>query len=133
MSVNNLDEVVKFLEEASAKLFKCFSNNLIKNNVGRCHLLVSTNNTVNIGAQNFDIKTGCSEKLLGVKFGRKLTFNSHISNLCKKASKKVHALAIVTPYTNISKRRVVMNASLNHNSVTAVLYGCVTIMLTIVK
>ena len=49
-------------------------------------------NTVNIGIENFDVKIGCCEKLLGVKFGHKLTFNSRILNLCKKASKKIHAL-----------------------------------------
>ena len=60
--------------------------------------------------ENFDIKNSHFEKLLGVKFDHKLTFNSHTSDLCEKASKNVHVLARVTPYVNISKRRNVMNA-----------------------
>ena len=40
-----------------------------------------------------------------VKFDHNLTFNSHISDVCKKASKKVHALARATPFMNSSKRR----------------------------
>ena len=50
------------------------------------------------------------EKLLGVKLDHKPTFNNHMSGLCKKASKKVHALARVTPYMNIPKRSIIMNA-----------------------
>ena len=46
--LNNIDGVVKSLEEASTKLFKWFSDNLRNSNAGKCHLLVSTNNTVNI-------------------------------------------------------------------------------------
>ena len=33
-----------------------------------------------------------------VKFDHKLTFNGHISDLCKKVSKNFHALARVTSY-----------------------------------
>ena len=47
----------------------------------------------------------------------KKSFNSRISDLCKKASKKVYVLARVTLYMNISKRRIVMNVFfLNRNS-----------------
>ena len=58
----------------------------MKSNANKCHLLVSTNNTVNIRVENFDIKDSDCEKLLGVlitNFNHKLTFNSHISDLCK--------------------------------------------------
>ena len=105
--------VVKSLEGASIKLFKWFSSdNLMKSNADKCHLLVSTNNTVNIRVENFDIKNSDCEKPLGVKIDHKITFNSHISDLCKKASEKVHALARVTPYMNISKRRIIVNVFL---------------------
>ena len=61
-----MDGVVKSLEEASNKLFKWFSHNLMISNANKCDLLVSTNNTVNIRVENFDIKNSDSEKLLGV-------------------------------------------------------------------
>ena len=35
------------------------------------------------------------EKLLGVTIDKNLNFNTHLSNLCKKASQKVSALARV--------------------------------------
>ena len=40
----------------------------------------------------------------------KLTFDNHISELCKHASRKIHALARVTPFMNISKGCILMNA-----------------------
>ena len=79
-------------------------------NADKCHLLVSTNNTVKIKIGNFDITNSKSEKLLGVKFDHKLSFDDHISELCKKASRKIHALSRVASYMNISKRRILMNA-----------------------
>ena len=43
-----MNGVVKSLEEASTKLFKWFSDNAMKSNAERYHLLASTINTVNI-------------------------------------------------------------------------------------
>ena len=82
----------------------------MKINADKCHLLVSTNNTVKIKIANFDITNSKSEKLLGVKFDHKRSFDELISELCKKASRKTHALSRVASYMNISKRRILMNA-----------------------
>ena len=38
------------------------------------------------------------QKLLGVKIGRKLNFNEHVTNLCDKTSKKIQAPARLFPY-----------------------------------
>ena len=73
-------------------------------------MLVSTNNTARIKIGNFDITNGKNEKLLGVKFVHKLSFDDHISELCKKASRKIHALSRVASHMKISKRRILMNA-----------------------
>ena len=81
----------------------------MKINADICHLLVITNNTVTIKIGNFDITNSKSEKLLGVKFDHKLSFDDHILELCKKASKKFHALSRVASYMNISERRILMN------------------------
>ena len=79
-------------------------------NADKCHLLVSTNNTVKIEIGNIDITNSKKEKLLGVKIDHKLSFDDHISELCKKASRRIHALSRVASYKNISKRRIFMNA-----------------------
>ena len=43
------------------------------------------------------------EKLLGVHFEDRLTFDYHISEVCKKTSKKINALTRVSQYINKSQ------------------------------
>ena len=54
---------------------------MLKINAEKYHLLVSTNNTVEIKIGNFVITNSKSEKLLGVKLAHNLSFNDHISEL----------------------------------------------------
>ena len=54
-SSNDVNGLVKSLEEASKKLFKWFNDNLMKSNPDKCHLLVSTNDNVKIRIGNFQI------------------------------------------------------------------------------
>ena len=77
----------------------------MKSNCDKCHLLVSITNNVSIRIDNFDISNSKCEKLLGVKFDHKLSFDE----LCKNSSQKLHALAGVAPYMNISKSCILMN------------------------
>ena len=42
----------------------------------------------------------------------KLISDEHISELCKNAGRKIHTLARVAPYINISKKDILMNAFL---------------------
>ena len=82
----------------------------MKINADQCHLLVSKNNTVKMKIGNFDLTNSKSEKLLGVQFDHKLSFNDHVSEPCKKASRKIRLLLRVASYINISKRCILMNA-----------------------
>ena len=50
------------------------------------------------------------KKLLGVKIDVNLNFIDHISDLCKKASRKISTLARVTPFMGLSKRKLLINA-----------------------
>ena len=54
-TADNIDGVIKSLEEASEILFKWTNENLMKISTDKCHLLVSTNNTVKIKTRNSDI------------------------------------------------------------------------------
>ena len=55
----------------------------MKSNAGKCLLLDNTNNNMKIA--NVNTTDGTCEKLLRVKFGHKLTFDDHISELWKKS------------------------------------------------
>ena len=65
ITAENLDEVIKSLEKDSIKLFQWFSDNQMKTNHNKCHLLVSGKNNVTMNASEFKIKNIECEKLLG--------------------------------------------------------------------
>ena len=109
-NIENIEDVIESLERASVSLFRWFENNLFKGNTDKCHFLVSTSKEVSLNVNNFKIKNSDCEKLLGVKFGSKPRVNQHITDLCITASRKIHALARVTPFMNLSKRRLLMNS-----------------------
>ena len=56
------------------------------------------------------IKRSKCEKRLGIKIDNKLNFNTHVDEICKKAGQKLNALSRVTPYMDLSKRRILLNA-----------------------
>ena len=85
----------------------------MKSNPDKYHLLVSSKGDVAIRTENFQIGNTKREKLLGIQFNNKLSFDYHLSEVCKKASKKLYALGRVTPYMNLSKRKILMNAFFN--------------------
>ena len=77
MIADNVDDLITSIEQASNCLFEWFKNNLLKRNAEKYHLMGLKKNKSEI------------EKLLGVKFDRKLTFDDHISNIFKKVEKSL--------------------------------------------
>ena len=72
--------------------------------------LVSSDESCTAKIEDFCIKNSTEEKLLGVKFDSNLSFEGHITSLCKKASQKLHALARISHYMDLNKRRNLMKA-----------------------
>ena len=107
---NNIDNVIAPLKEVSAALFNWFKNNHLKNNVNKSNVLVSTNKPIGIKIGDYTIDNSKWGELFGVKRDLNLNFNDHISDLCKKASRKMSALARVTPLKGLNKRKLLMNA-----------------------
>ena len=107
---DNIDDLISSLEKSSKDLLKWFDDNLMKSNPNKCHLLVSSCGKIKIKIGDFEIENSKCEKLLGIRFDNRLTFDYYISGLCKKASKKINALARVSEYMNLSKRKILMNA-----------------------
>ena len=104
------DDLITSTEQASNGLFEWFQNNLLKSNIEKYHLLVSTNDRVSMNVDGFKIDKSDTEKLSGVKFdNRKLTVDDHNSDICKKAGRKSYGLASVTPYMDTAKKRILMN------------------------
>ena len=110
----DIDSVIVQLEKDSRTLIEWVSSNVLKANPDKFHLLLSdTDCNFTLTVDQYEISNSKYEKLLGVTIDNKLNFNEHVSGLCKKASQKLHALARVSPYMNIIKRRTIMNAFIN--------------------
>ena len=70
----------------------------------KCHILLSTDERVqvNIGTAPINNRK-CEKLLLGIKIDHKLSFDDHIGNMCKKAGAKLNALTRVAQYVNTEK------------------------------
>ena len=64
---------------------------------------------VNIIVDNQKICKSPCEKLLGIRFDSKPTFDADINNICKKAGLKLNALARITQYIDLNKNRLLLN------------------------
>ena len=93
----NMEDVIFKLRNSSKILFQCFMDNQTKAHPDKCYFICSTNDTVNLINENQIIDNSKYEKLLGVKFDYKLTFNAHIDDLCKKAGLKLNSLSKIAP------------------------------------
>ena len=82
----------------------------MKANPGKLHLLVTRDNDVTTKIGEFDAKNSREEKLLGVKIDTNLSFENHVSSLCKKARQKLHALGRVVNFMDLAKRESLMKA-----------------------
>ena len=82
----------------------------MKANADKCHLLVTRDTDVTAKIGELDVKNSMEEKLLGLKIDSKLSFENHVSTLCKKASQKLHALRRVVSFMDPTKRKRLMKA-----------------------
>ena len=102
--------VIEELETSSFILFKWLQTNYMKVNTDKSHLLLSGNVSLTSNTDNNLIESENEQVLLGVTIDLNLSFEKHINNLCKKASQKLNALARISGYINLQKRRVIMKS-----------------------
>ena len=77
-SGQNIDNVIRSLENDFVRLFKWFSDNQMKANKDKCHLLLSNKEKVTMKIGETEIKSSNCEKLLGIKIDN-LTFNKYLN------------------------------------------------------
>ena len=106
----NNDVTLEKLEEVGKVLFEWFSNNFLKASANKCHLILSTDEPFSINIDNEVIKNSNNKKLLGINLNNRLAFDTHVANICNRVSNKFHALARISQYINIHKRRMTMKA-----------------------
>ena len=106
----NVDVTLEKLEEVGEVLFEWFSNNFLKANADKCHLILSKDEPFSINIDNEVIKNSSNKKLLGINLNNRIGFDTHVANICNQVSKKLHALARISQFMNIHKRRMTMKA-----------------------
>ena len=82
----------------------------MKANVHKYHLLVTGSYEVSANINDFEIESNQKEKLLGISTDTTISFEHHITSLCKKVSQKLHALARIAHYMDFEKRKSLMKA-----------------------
>ena len=102
--------MIHVLEKLEKGMFDWFLENLLKANADKCHLIGSPKVPVDIQISNIKVTSESRVKLLGIHIDNRLNFDYHVSQLCKKASKKLQALARIFRYVETSKRRVLVNS-----------------------
>ena len=70
----------------------------------------SSNQDVSVNVGSSVIGNTDEEKLSGVTIDKKLTFETNINKLCKKAGNKLFALSRMSSYMNSNKLRILMRA-----------------------
>ena len=93
-------------------MFQWFDNNLFKNNLDKCHLLISSNENISVKIGEYEVENS-EEELLGAKSHWKLNCDDHISTRCKRACGELNALAGIARFIGLPKRRILMNACFN--------------------
>ena len=106
----DFNTILNNLQKGVEKIFEWFLENGLKANADKCHLLLSSKDHAKIEIANYPVYNIDRVKLLGVHIEGKLNFHFHISQLCKKASQKLHALARICKYMDTNKRRMLMKS-----------------------
>ena len=110
----DIDSVISQLKNDSNSLFEWFSKNGFKANPMKFHLILSNSDpNLFLEIDNYKIFNKKSEKLLGINFDTKLNFDLHVSELCSKANKKLHALSRIACYMSMNQRKVIMKSFIN--------------------
>ena len=108
---DDIESVISQLEYDAKLLLQWVCDNALKANPDKFHLVTSVSSeNICIYADNYEIKNSTYEKLLGVTIDNAMSFEKHVSTLCKKASQKLHALIRVSHYMTKKQRRIIMNA-----------------------
>ena len=107
----DIDMVITKLEENSMKLFEWLETNMFKANPGKSHLILSSNDTTKASVINGIVVPNENQVgLLGITFDNALSFEKHVTKLCKQASRKLQALSRISIYMDMEKRRTLMNS-----------------------
>ena len=86
---SDLDSVIFKFQKNTENFFRWFHNNNVISNAEKSHLFVHSKENLEIQVSSCSIRN----ELLVIHINDNLNFDYHVNQLCKKASKKLRALA----------------------------------------
>jgi len=105
-----ITKVIDTLATSCNKMIEWFKYNKMKVNPDKFHLLLNSTLDSEIFINSVPIKNSNSEVLLGIEIDSKLSFDLHITNLCKKANQKLSALTRLSSFMTFDQRKLIFNA-----------------------
>ena len=106
-----IPQVISNLEQESITVLNWIRNNGLKANPGKFGLLLSDpNEELSINIKNANVSNALCRVLLGITIDGKVTFKTHVTNLCIKASNKLHALSRVSHFMTMKQRKTIMQS-----------------------
>ena len=112
----NIENVISDLKTDLVGVMEWFKINSLKANPGKFQFMVLGNKderSFNIHINNVQIKNSNKVTLLGIIIDKNLTFKTHISELCRRASYKLHSLRRIRKYLTVEKAKLLANAFIN--------------------
>ena len=108
----SLEAVLHKLENNTDNAIQWFQNNQMKMNPDKCNLLIAGHKWEHAWATVGDTKIWENDrvKLLGVTIDNKLRFDTHLSEVCRKAENKLSALTRIFRFLSFDKRRLLVKA-----------------------
>ena len=113
-----LSESLEFvtLQRQHYIVLEWFKISSLKANPGKFQFMVlgsKDERSFNIHIHNVQFKNSNEVTLLGIKIDENLTFKKHISELCRRASYKLHTLRRIRKYLTVEKAKLRANAFIN--------------------
>ena len=112
-SDNDANAVISKLKLDFSKIFKWFYKSFMILNPDKCYFLTLGFQDAQpiFSCDNITVNENVSvEKILGITIDNKLTFKSHLKNICKKANQKLNALARITKFASPVQRKTLLNS-----------------------
>ena len=112
----DIDSIITKLEKDTDTLLLWFQDNGMKLNDDKCKLMImkptwsSTTEPFTIRVGNDIIEEVDNSKLLGITLSNDASIDEHIKKICKEASKKLYALARISPFLCQQKRKILMKS-----------------------
>ena len=119
----NMSNLIKILEKESETAVEWFNQNKIIVNPDKFQAMLlekrNKNNQSCLKINSQTIKTTNCVKLLEITFDSKLNFDSHISDLCKRASMQLNALNRLKVYIGNKEMEILINSFIYSISIIA--------------